>query len=201
MAQIMTGGLMEFESITTVPVSYQTNMFLSNMYTNWQQQLSPMQQSFYGSLGSMYNYVDPEQLAAIARETLKKHSDLWRDHIIAEYSLMQHFQNASPVMQPWIMAMPEMSQLYIDGSITGYATNIPMIDHQSVGMDRYHYRRAIDGMYMEDGTATIMYEDIQDPTHELTRVQQVDIQNTWDNLREFLNLSDTDPTSASGGRR
>lgn len=206
MAQIMTGGLMEYEALTTVPMSYNANLFLNNMYSNWQQQLSPMQQSFYNNLGNMYNYMTPDQMLRIQQETLRKHDDLWRDHIICCYSTMSHFQNASPVMMPYIMAMPELSQLYADGKIDGYSsTNWSVIDSTQVGMNRYHYRRAIDGLYMEDpGTgedhAIVMYEDVLNPTDELSRLQQADIQRTWDAARVLLKTQEFDFTSKTGGR-
>lgn len=206
MAQIMTGGILEYEALTTVPMSYNANLFLNNMYTQWQQQMSPMQQTFYNNLGSMYSYMTPDEMLRIQQQTLQKHDDLWRDHMVCVYSTMVHFQNASPVMMPYIMAMPELSQLFAAGQVDGYvSTGFKAVDANKVGMDRYHYRRAIDGLYMEDPTtgdfnAIVMYEDVLDPSDELSRLQQADIQRTWDAARVLLHTQEMDFTSKTGGR-
>lgn len=117
-------------------------------------------------------------------------------------------QTADIGMQRWIMANPNIRDLYNHNRCAGYGESYIDKYPGTIGPEHYDYRRVMDGMLEEvepdeDGSAfkfTLYMDSIQGPNDDLDFHDKVDILSTWDVLNHILKDSDDDPTDPYGGK-
>jgi hypothetical protein len=99
----------------------------------------------------------------------------------------------------WIMANPVAREMYHRQEIAGYDEYYTDPEPGKVGEDHYYYRRAVNGLFLEDKdgefVATEWLEDLWDPSDSLDIVDQRSIQATWETLVTALRKRGSDPTS------
>jgi len=115
-------------------------------------------------------------------------------------------QNANLANQRWIMAEPTLRALYHKQQVDGFSGSYVDMEPGSIGDSHYDYRRAIDGLLIEepdgDFVCDIFCDDLEEGDTHLTIREQVNIQLSWDFLRSHLKSKVEmlqDPTDKSGG--
>ncbi len=110
-------------------------------------------------------------------------------------------QKASPVMQRWIMANPNVRDLYMNNYCDGYSDSYVDVDPGNIGVRHYDYRRVMDSVAIDtdDGfMVQYFHEDIHPLDKELTQREKYDILKTWgasDWLIKNTKLDFTNPTA------
>jgi len=127
------------------------------------------------------------------------------DRVVALTSIYD-IQQASPVMQRYIMAEPTIAKMYDQGRCEGYGYENPFPNQY--GADNYNYRRAMNGMVQmlpsnedqPDGSwkVEIYIEELMEGDRELILPEQAAIAHTWKTVKYALANSLYDPTSKSG---
>jgi hypothetical protein len=127
------------------------------------------------------------------------------DRVVALTSIYD-IQQASPVMQRYIMAEPTLAKMYDQGRCEGYGMANPFPNQY--GEDNYNYRRVMNGMIQtapsdedhKDGSwkVEIYIEELMEGDRELILPEQTAIGHTWKTVRYSLANSMHDPSSKTG---
>lgn len=122
---------------------------------------------------------------------------------IHEINTVQGFREANFQMQRWIMAEPTTRKLYHDQRCDGYSNTYTDLYPNDVGEQHYDYRRVMDGVVQElpggGWVAPQYWDELVPGDRELAIDEKVDIINTWDVLKAFIQASKDDPTDIGGG--
>ncbi len=117
---------------------------------------------------------------------------------------LENQQNASPVMQRWIMANPEIRSIYLKQRCDGYNETYTNLYGNKIGEEHYDYRRVMNGIGVEQENGDIdfvqYFDELVEGDRELTLLEQTDILNTWNTTNMILSLWEDDPTSSDGDK-
>lgn len=113
-------------------------------------------------------------------------------------------QHATAVMQRWIMANPEIRQMYHQNRIDGYSDSYEDRAPGVYGIDHYEYRRVTNGITMEhpgsDEYVRYNWTEVElNPDDELTFDEQMSVMYTWSRAQAIIANRKEDPTSKWGG--
>ncbi|HWT39891.1 MAG TPA: hypothetical protein VN081_01265 [Dongiaceae bacterium] len=204
MAQFYEGGAAHFDALVYARPHENTLQFLQhtaqNIYSSLTEagkQFTTAARQFYDSIGLSYG---ARQLQALGRMV----QGIWQNDTIHPMTTMDEFQKASPVMRRWIMAQPEVRQLYHDQRVEGYMG----LYHDSypglVGNSHYDYRLITSGVVMETekgAVARTWYEEKNGHDSTPTPEEKMTVQAVWERLAGYLKHETVDPTSIFGDER
>lgn len=113
-------------------------------------------------------------------------------------------QHASAVMQRWIMACPEVRDMYHNNQLDGYSDSYEDRAPGISGTQHYEYRCVTNGITMqhpgEDDYVRYNWNEV--PLHhddELTFDEQISVMYTWNRVQAAIANRKQDPTSKWGG--
>lgn len=198
MAQVIFGDADEFDALAFGRPHPNTIQFLNNHAQQFTQNLTQAGQAFASTLTGLFDFVNYDRLAELARNVTRKVHGVWeRDDIYSLVSLEQ-LQQANVFHQRWIMACPEVRELYHQQQCNGYHGTYIDVQPGVVGFQHYDYRRATDSLVLmeDDGwQATTYYEDLHVGDRHLLLSEQSDIQEMWAAARYHIRQGKSDPTS------
>ena len=162
--------------------------------------LDPVVRANYEAMaGTVFGAIDYEGIASMARALRNQSEGVWLVNDIIPLTTIGEMQNPPPVMVDWIMANPDVRDLYHQQRIAGYDEY--HIDHDPgcIGVDHYHYRRVVNGIFEENKAGEMVavewLEDLRKPTDDLLFAEQLIIQGVWDEMSKVLAEGNADPTS------
>ena len=178
-----------------------TQNWLTERSAHVRQLSDPSAAAFFERAGTMYAMIDETRAEQMRRNLKERGEQLWSTGDIRPLYTLQGLQTASPVMQRWVMAHPDLRERYFDQALDGYAGQYENIQGDTSGEDQYDYRRVMDGVVRaSENTFHLQhfYDHMSDEDSELTLSQKIDILNTWDRVSHYLEHGDEDPTSVEG---
>lgn len=136
----------------------------------------------------------------LARAAVRKVASLYEIDEIYELSNIGQLQHAPPKMLPYVMAEPELREMYHQQRVEGYGDDY--IDYQPgvVGEGHTDYENVVDGIFMqckddEEACVSTSYLHL-DEDNLLDHDQQMGIMLvTWEQVRIALSKGKEDPTS------
>lgn len=116
---------------------------------------------------------------------------------------VRDIQHAPPIMQRWIMAQPDVRELYIGQGCQGYPDTYVDIDPGTVGEDNYDYRRVMDGIVQKDPNKDRVFwvnysEELLEGDKDLDDLEKFTILNIWDIVKDAI-AEGIDPTDPDEG--
>ena len=167
------------------------------------QQVSPLLnsagQAFMQQARNLYEQVSGSAAIRIARAARRRVSQLFQTSMIRCLQTIGEMQHASSTMQRWIMADPVVRKMYYNQQLDGYSDSYLDVHVGDIGADHYDYRRVMNGIVVdnEDGSwsATTYMDELFEDDRELDLMEQVDILDTWGNIRALIRQRKDDPTS------
>ncbi len=136
----------------------------------------------------------------LANAALRRVATIWDVNEIRALRETWQVQNAKPVMMEYIMAEPTIRRLYQQGLCEGYGNEYFDPYKQDIGENHVVWQRAMDGLVTIGGEDddfdwySITYGNSHDETVDLLFEEQLDIQETWETVRESIRKG-VDPTS------
>lgn len=199
MAQILTGGPLEFNASVFGRPHPGTMQFLSNYSASITQNLTDAGRRWMDTMKETFRWMDESEAARLARAVQRKIQGLWETDEIRPLFSIGQLQNPGPTMQRWLMAEPTTRGMFHKQLVDGYSESYVDIWGNVQGSMHYDYRRATDGLVMEteEGgwVATTYVEELLPDDRDLMLDEQADIQTAWESLRHHLKQKKDDPTS------
>lgn len=198
MAQVIFGDADEFDALAFGRPHPNTIQFLANHAQQFSQNLTQASQAFTGALSGVFNFVDYNRLAELARNVTRQVTGIWERDDIYSLVTLEQLQTANVFHQRWIMACPEVRAVYHVQQCNGFHGTYLDVEPTRSGVQHYDYRRATDSLVImeEDGWhATTYYEDLHPGDRHLLLSEQSDIQEMWAAARSFIRQGKNDPTS------
>lgn len=148
---------------------------------------------------SVFGNVDFQRIADLSKALANTKDTVWEKDEIKIITTTASLQNPPPVMVKWIMACPQVRELYHKQQLAGYDEYYQDPEPDKRGEDHYYYRRAINGLVLEQPDGELMasewFEDLWCVTDHLSMIDQISIQRTWEEIARRIEENDVDPTS------
>lgn len=175
--------------------------YISQQVTNLANTGIGLSQQFIDMTKTMYNKYNNEAILAVAKQVALSANMLFDMNIIQALLTIEAIQLAKPMMQRYIMALPEITVLHNEQRIESYYGSFKDAEPGAVGIDRQDYRTITNGLYQEreDGSRhwTIHYDVPDEDEVPLTFRDRMDIMDTWDVALQAI-AQGIDPTSITG---
>jgi hypothetical protein len=199
MVQVSYGDSAEFNALAFGPKHPGTLAFLENQVSSFSQTLTDAGRSFFSNARDVFEQFNGEEAMRLARAAVRKANSLFqRDQIRSIWELGE-LQQAPLTMQRWIMANPEVRQMYQDQRCDGYVDTYIDVHPGTIGSTHYDYRRAVNGMVMDDDeddwVCRFYPDELLEGDKELSLDEKIDIQTTWDIVAALMKAGGEDPTS------
>lgn len=174
--------------------------YLYQQMQNLPQAFNEFSERIYNAMSNSYNYVNDKLTQYGILNELRNSGLKIVDNYYEELLTFQQLQNANLTMQRWVMAHPQIRQMYVDQNLDGYSGTYKNISGKDTGEEDYNYRMVMDGAVIptEDGWVMKHYiDDLQTGDRELNHFEKVKIRSTWEAMDWFLQTSNFDFTLKS----
>jgi len=144
------------------------------------------------------------QALRFARKMAADAKGVFQTPHIERYTTLSEMQQASPLMQRWLMANPTIRTLYHQQRCDGYADSYHDWDHGLQGSAHYDYRRVMNHLVVDDGEnwkVTHYLDELREGDRELILEEQVAIRDSWAAMDVLLAMCTDDPTGPEGSQR
>jgi hypothetical protein len=199
---IITGGVNAFDSVIYPELSSVNRSYIERQFQNFNDTLNDVGRRFIEGAKHVYQEMTSSEAAMAARAAIQSAKGLSHPNQIRALNELKDIQTASPVMQRWIMAAPELRELYDDQICYGYADTYLNTFPKDHGKYHYDYRLVMDGVIQEtedEGWFVNFYPDeLMENDLPLTIGNKYDILSTWDVIKGFIKAGE-DPTNPFGG--
>lgn len=185
--------------------------FLDDSTKDWFAQQSQMVsqtlgqagQAFFGRAREMYQTVSESQALQMLRNLRSRNEDVWSANMIQPLRTLESLQTAGPIMQRWVMGQPDLRTRYLNQEVEGYGDSYVNYHGDTVGVNHYDYRKVMNAMVVipedddKDWVCRNFFEYVDDD-RELTVHERLDVLDTWDVVKRYLEEGGEDPTSPYG---
>lgn len=180
-----------------------TVRFLQNQVSNIANTLTDAGRAFMQRSREVFEQYNSSAAMRFAREVMQSVKGAFETPCIKPLWTVNEMQNASLLMQRWIMANPTVRKMYHAQRCDGYSDTYVDMAPGVIGEDHYDWRRVMDGaiVFDEDGDwkSTQYLDELIEGDRDLLHEEKVDILNTWNEMDVIIALSKDDPTSPGGG--
>lgn len=201
MANVVVGGTNAFDHMMYGAPNQEIHQFVNHLH----QQITPMLTqeglNFVQQTRNEWSKFFGEDAARLARGAIRRIASLWDDDTIRQLVGIAQLQQAPVVMQPFIMAQPEIRQAYLNQKVDGYSDTYVNEHDNAVGEDHYHYQCVMSGIVAdtdEDGEewkAVTYFLEPEKSEDELNFDQKLDVLCTWSEVLLRYRTGRDDPTS------
>lgn len=162
-------------------------------------------QQIYNNAAAMYQNIMTSRPWELAEGIYNQAMHLMDPNWVKALTTVKDLQAARPVMQRWIMANPEVRNMWFENKVEGYHESYVDAQPGLAGAAHYDYRRAINHMLQADEEAqtwqaTTYHEALVEGDRELSHYEKKDISITWDALLHNIRTQVYDPTSIFNSR-
>lgn len=171
--------------------------YLMNQIQNVAPAFNEFSQRIYNALQNSYNYVTNQMLQYGIKSELQQAGLSYVDNYYQPLTSYTELQNANLTMQRWVMAHPEVKQLYVDQNIDGYSGSYENVWGKGVGDKDYNFRKVMDGVVKstDDGYEIKWYlEDDLPGDKELDAFERTQVLRTWNAIDWMLENCEFDFT-------
>lgn len=207
MAQVIVGGPREFDALIYGRPHPGTLNYLQSQLEQPSPMLTDMARQFFANSQELYERFHGAEAQRLAEAAVRKVKGIFQPNTVRSLWDLADLQQAPLVMQRWIMAMPEVREMYHQQRVDGFADTYVDVEPGQVAHNHYDWRRVNDGLVVEvadhsdyDWVHRQFYEELHEGDRDLTLEEKVDILNTWDAIQMYLRAGKDDPTSPVGGK-
>lgn len=157
-------------------------------------------QQIYSIAQQTYNYVMDTRPWELAEALQRQTTHLFDPNGIRPLTALSELQTAKPVMQRWIMANPEIRQMWQANKIDGYSATYEDAQPGTIGASHYDYRLATSGMTTldeetADWQAVTFTEELVEGDRAPSFLEKCDIAISWASCMHQMHTQQYDPTS------
>lgn len=203
MAQYVAGGADLIDIMAGGRPDVATQQWFSERRETLQNTLTNTSQAFFDRARDMYQTISESQAVQMLRNLKAKTENVWAGNQITELQTLEQLQTASPVMQRWVMAQPDLRKRYLNQSVEGYGDAYTNYHGAVFGSEHYDYRRVMHGVVETSDTGWVAREYVDYMANDdvgLSRHERLDILNTWDLVKALMDEGGEDPSSPVGNQ-
>lgn len=197
-----------FNALLYPPMHVGTAAYLQSQYNGISNVLNNAGRAFIDRSKEIFNHYNSSAAIQFARnivQTIKGTDAQYNSQYVVKLWDLAAMQKANLVMQRWMMANPNVRNLYHKQQLDGYSSTYVDVHGTVSGEAHYDYRRVQNGMVQfneEDNTwkAVEYFEELDAADRELTFEEQLDIIASWGRQDHFLAVTKDDPTNPNGGK-
>ena len=176
------------------------NNYLQRQMQTIQPAFNEFSNRIYNTIQTSYNFINDKLTQYGLLNELHQNGVQALDNCYQELHSFTDLQNANFTMQRWVMAHPQVRQLYIDQNLDGYSNSYENVFGKNQGEQDYNYRRVMDGA-LESTDDHWVYkhylEDILPGDKELDHYEKSIIRNTYGTIDHLLSTCNFDFTNPS----
>ena len=199
MAVMISGDNSVFNALVYGAGNQSGREYMAMLNQQFMQCLTPDLYNYYSNIGNtVYAGIDQTEAMNRLRMVGGQFMNMFQPDMVAYLQTMEQMQMAGLSMQRWIMANPQVRELYQQGVINGYSESYYDWEPNRNGAQQFDYRIVTNGVWVEDASGNYSMTDWNHggpDTEELTFEEQHCIMKTWDNVLRQMELRQKDPTS------
>lgn len=201
---VIPGGYDAIDSVLATRPQQSTLQYFDNQYQNMLQAAQTVGntalQQIYQVAQQTYNYVMDTRVWETAEALMRQTNHMFDPNAIRPLYTLAELQTAKPTMQRWIMACPDVREMYHNNQIDGYSGTYEDAQPGMIGVQHYDYRMATTGMVAlneetEDWKSTTYFEEPIGEDRDLSFLDKVDIMISWSQIQHQMRTQQYDPTS------
>lgn len=176
--------------------------YVQRQFEQFSSTLTDAGRRFMENAKQVYQQVIESDAANLARLAIRNAKALFQGNHILPLLDIDALQTASPLMQRYIMAQPDIRALYHNNLCNGYSDTYVDMQPDKAGESHYDYRRVMQHMVQdtEDGWFVKSWaEDLVEGDRELGFDEKACVLQTWDIVKMFVQAQASDPTNPWGG--
>lgn len=196
------GGVDAFDALLYPEQNPNNDYYIRNQLCNFTSTLTDVGRRFMEEAKNVYEAYNSFEALNAAKMALRAARNMFRPDTIMYLDELESLQTAKPIMQRWIMAQPDIRELYLEQRCAGYPDSYYNVFGNAIRDDHYDFRRVMDAVVVDndDGWYVRYYpDDLLDGDKDLSHIEKVDILSTWDIVRMFVEQGSKDPTDPYGG--
>ena len=205
MAKFITADLDTFDRIIygrKLPVSTE---YLQRQRESFYNNSTPASAQFLQSAMEMDGRLRRSAAISMAKAAVRKVRSIWDSDAIRTLVNISDFQQAPDSMKRFIMAEPTTRALWQKQMCDGYG-DVMEFERELSGEEVLEYRQVTDGIInlspddeeYEWECHSYCEEELEEDMKIITS-EQMEILETWDNLKGHIEAGEEDPTSPDGG--
>jgi hypothetical protein len=202
--QLSYGATDAFNAMLYRDTNPETASFLQNQIEAARNLFTNAGQAFVDRAHQAFHHYNSSEALRFARKAVAAVQGAFEVPRIQEYTTLSQIQNASLLMQRWMMANPTVREMYFKQRCDGYSDTYVDMEPARFGDEHYDYRRVMNGIveFEADGgwKTTQFFEDLREGDRELILEEQVAITSSWTVMNVLMAMGKDDPTSPVGGK-
>lgn len=190
---IQAGDPTVFDMLAFPEQSPANQVYIENQLSQFSNTVTDIGKAFLDASKDIYQKVNDSNAIRAARAALRTAKGIFHPNVITQLETLDDIRAAQPTMQKYVMAYPEIRDVYHKQRCDGYSDTYRDMEPNYIGEDQYDYRRIMSGMVVEtdDGWECTTYaHDDLDGDRDLTVDEKVDILNTWDLIQGFMDAGE-----------
>jgi hypothetical protein len=202
MVMIVQGGPDVFADVAFGPNHPSTLQFLQQQVFNMSDTLTAAGREFMNRGQELFEKYNGHKAIQMAKAALRASQYMFQQDIIQPLYTLGAIQQAQPLMQRWIMACPDVREMYHMQRCDGYSTSYVDMQPGCIGEAHYDYRKVMNGIVQDgsdedefDWKCTTYVTDLDEDDMDLTLTEKSDILSLWDLVKTMMKPGKEDPTS------
>lgn len=202
---VIEAAPMAFDYLAFPNQSPATALYFQNQLQNFSAALTETGQRFMQGARELYERIHDNTAVRMAKAAIRHAKGMYQPNVIIQIDDIEGFRSATPMMQNYIMAQPDLRDLYHQQRVNGYSDTYIDIDPKQNRDNHYYYRRVMDGVVQDtevDGeyqwVAKQYCDELMEGHTDLTTEERSSILLSWDKIQLLL-AEERDPTDIFGG--
>lgn len=197
-----------FNAMLFPEANTETKDWLREQWQTTSSMLTDIGRQYVEQANQLWNQIYDPLLMQRARGLMRQVGGMFHPNTIIRLNDIESVQLAKPVMQRYIMAMPQIRKLYHQQLCDGYSDSYIDHDPNDIAESHYDYRRVMDGSVNflpivegeEEKWQVTMYPDeLVENDRELQADEKFIILDAWDIVNQALKAK-IDPTDVFKGQ-
>ena len=199
-------GVMTMMSFPEIPPMARD--WVNNQLQSASTMLTDVGRTFFNRATELHRVYNDGTIERAARKVLRGVKSLMHPNMICSLDTIQEIRAAKPVMQRYIMAQPNIRDLYHKQLCDGYSDSYVDLQPGVIGEEHYDYRRVMEHVVqvvpgIDGGEDRILIqhflEDLEEGDRQLDPWEKDAILSIWDLVDNAIACRE-DPTDIFGGQ-
>jgi len=201
---VIEASPLAFDYLAFPNQSPNTLQYFQNQMQSFSNALTETGQRFMQGAKELYAKIHDNTTIRIAKAAIRHANGLYQPNVIIQIDDIEGMRSATPMMQNYIMAQPDLRDMYHRQLVNGYSDTYIDIDPNQNHEQHYYYRRVMDSV-VQDTEVNGQYEwvarqycdELLDGHQDLSTEERHSILLTWNKIQQIL-AEERDPTDIFG---